>query len=293
MIKNISFFILFISSFLTFSQSDFCDKNFGDSYFPLEIGFEKNITWYTSAYHESISEKIEKQGKEYYKYLQDFGNGNAPELILRNSNDTIYSFYKNKESIFLIIKPEVGLEWKGGTIIDTNGKFESPYCYYENLLVVEHKYTNGEKGLRYYKKGLGLVAIKKKKKEIIGMCIPNKEERLKLYSPVSFKGCENTSKDGKISNCTMDSIHEIVIEKLKTNDFKTPKENGTLTFKIHISKEGKVSKVQGLNSIKGGKDIKKLIIKTLEELPKFNPSKTAEKKYVGTKMDISIPINIE
>ena len=147
-------------------------------------------------------------------------------------------------------------------------------------------------GIRYYKKGLGLIAIKKKK-EIIGMCIPNKEERLKLYSPVSFKGCENTSKDGKISKCTMDSIHKIVIEKLKTSDFKTPKENGTLTFKIHISKNGEVSKVEGLNSIKGGKAIKKVIIKTLEELPKFNPSKTAEKKYVGTYMDISIPINIE
>ena len=289
--KNILINTIIFLPFLALSQSNFCEKSFGDSYFPLKLNLEKNISWYKSIYNESISGKTEIKGKEYFVYKQDFGNGNAPELKLRKSNDTIFSYYNEKESIFLIITPKVGISWKSAKIISTTGEFETPYCFYKNLLVVEHKYNNEEKGERYYKKGLGLVGIKKGNK-IIGVCLPNKKEIAKLFKRASFKGCEND--DNQIAiKCTMNSINKIVANRLNKGDYKLPKENGILKFKVHISKTGKVYKVSSLNSINGGKKIQKVIIRTLENLDDFNPTKTSETKTAGTNLTISIPIKIK
>lgn len=288
--KKIFIYTIIFLPFFTFSQSNFCEKNFGNTYFPLDLKFEKNISWGNSMYKESISDKIEIKGKEYFIYKQDFGNGNSPELKLRKSNDTVFSYYKEKESIFLITRPKIGIKWKDAEIISTSGEFASPYCNYKNLLVVEHKYNNGEKWKRYYKKGLGLVGIKKGKK-IIGVCLPNKKETEKLFKRASFKGCENN--DNKVAlKCTINSINKIVAERLNKGGYKLPKENGILKFKVHISKTGEVDNVTGLNSIKGGKKIKKIIITTLKNLPNFNPTQTSRTKTAGTNFDLSIPIKV-
>jgi len=286
-------FILSLLPIFGFAQSDFCNKNFGESYFPLEIGFEKNITWGNSLYIEKITEKIEIDGNEYFKYVQDFRNGTVYDLLLRNQNDTIYMYNEKlkKENILLIAKPEKGIKWSSGKIDDINGSFETPYCNYENLLVVENKYSNGEKETRYYKKGLGLIAITNRK-GIKGICLPNKEEAESLVQPLTFIGCENETDKSKITECTMQSIHSYVIEKLKSENIKPPKEDGILKFKVNISKDGTVSEVETLNSISGGNQARKVIKKIIESLPKFIPTKTADKKAVGTNIELSIPIKV-
>lgn len=291
--KKTTIFILLILPIFGFAQSDFCEKNFGESYFPLEIGFEKNITWGNSFYIEKITEKIEIDGKEYYKYEQDFRNGTVYDLLLRNQNDTIYMYNEKleKENILLIAIPEKGIKWKSGKIDKIDGSFETPYCNYENLLVVENKYSNGAKETRYYKKGLGLVAITNKK-GIKGICLPNKEEAESLVKPLSYIGCENEKTKSEITNCTMNSINSFVIKKLKSTKIKPPKENGILKYKVSISKDGYVSDVETLNSIPGGNQARKTIKKIIESLPKFIPTKTADKKSVGTKIELSIPIKI-
>jgi len=289
--KKYIILLLLVCPLLNFGQSYFCNKSFGNSYFPLEIGFEKNITWGGSFYVESIKEKTEIDGKEYFKYNQDFGNGKAYELLLRNQNDTIYFFNEKKkeEIVFLIAKPEKGIKWGAGKIIEIDGSFETPYCNYENLLVVENKYSNGEKDKRYYKQGLGLVAITNKK-GINGICLPNKEESQLLMQPLSSKNCENESEKDRIKECTMKFINSYIIEKLKDEKIKAPKEEGMLNFKVHISKDGQVNKVEPLNSLTGGNQVKKTIVKIIKTLPKFNPTKTADKKAVGTNLKLSIPI---
>ncbi|NQX86715.1 MAG: hypothetical protein HRT67_12565 [Flavobacteriaceae bacterium] len=286
-----TFILLIILPILTFGQSDFCDKSFGESYFPLEIGFEKQITWGNAFYVEKVTERTEINGKEYYKYEQDFGNGTVYDLLLRNQNDTIYMYneVKKKDNILLIAKPQKGIKWDKGKISEIEGSFETPYCNYENLLVVENKYSNGTKEKRYYKKGLGLVAITTKK-GIKGICLPNKEETKSLFVPMSFGGCENETDKEKITKCTMRAIHSYVIEKLKTEKVKPPKENGILKYKVKIAKTGYVSDVETLNSISGDNQIRKTIKKIIESLPKFNPAKTADKKAVGTNIELSIPI---
>lgn len=285
------FLVLLLLPFLAVAQSAFCDKNFGESYFPLEIGFEKNITWGNAFYVEKVTEKIEIDGKTYYKYVQDFGNGKSYDLILRNQNDTIYMYneVKKTNNILLIAKPEKGIKWKNGIIDQIDGSFETPYCNYENLLVVANKYPDGTKEKRYYKKGLGLVAITSKK-GIVGVCLPNKEESELLVQPLTFVGCENELDKSKITECTMKSIHSYVIDKLKTAKVKSPKEEGVLKYKVNISKTGYVSNVETLNSIPGGNQARNTIKKIIETLPKFIPTKTADKKAVGTNIELSIPI---
>lgn len=289
--KRTTFLLLTIFPILSFGQSEFCDKSFGESYFPLSIGFEKHITWGDAFYVEKVTEKIEIDGKEYYKYEQDFGKGTIYDLLLRNQNDTIYMYneVKKKDNILLIAIPEKGASWDTGKIAEINGSFETPYCNYENLIVVENKYSNGTKEKRYYKKGLGLVAITNKK-GIKGICLPNKEETESLVQPLSFVGCENESDKSKVTECTMKSIHSFIIDKLKTLKIKPPKEEGILKFKVSISKTGHVSNVETLNSISGGNQARKEIKKIIESLPKFIPTKTADKKAVGTNIELSIPI---
>ena len=292
--KKYIILLLLICPLLGFGQSDFCNKNFGNSYFPLEIGFEKNITWGSSFYVESIKEKTEIDGKEYFKYNQDFGNGKAYELLLRNQNDTIYLFNEKskKDIVFLIAKAEKGLKWGTTKIIKTDANFETPYCNYENLLVVQYKYSNGEKGKRYYKKGLGLVAITDKKR-INGVCLPNKEEAELLMKPFSYVECENEPDKAKIRECTMNAIQSYISNKLKSEKIKPPKEEGSLDFKVHISKTGEITDVKTLNSLAGGNQFRKRVVKIIKSLPKFNPTKTAEKKSVGTYLKLSVPIRIK
>ena len=292
--KRTIFLLLAILPILTFGQSEFCDKSFGESYFPLEIGFEKYISWGSALYVERVTEKIDVDGKEYYKYEQDFRNGTIYDLLLRNQNDTIFMYneVKKTESILLIARPQKGINWNTGKVAEIDGTFETPYCNYENLIVVENKYSNGEKEKRYYKKGLGLVAITNKK-GIKGICLPNKEETESLFVPMSFIGCENEPNKEKITECTMKSIHSYIIEKLKTKNIKPPKEDGILKYKVKIAKTGYVSDVETLNSITGGNQTRKTIKNIIESLPKFNPAKTADKKAVGTNIELSIPVNIK
>jgi hypothetical protein len=263
--------ILTILPFLSFGQSEFCEKKFGESFFPLEIGFEKMITWGSSIYVEKITEKIKINGIEYFKYVQDFRNGTVYNLLLRNQNDTIFNYNKKKktENILLIAKPIKGIKWKNSKIKEIDGSFETPYCNYENLLVIENKNSDGTKTKRYYKKGLGLVAITGKK-GIKGICLPNKS---------------------KVSECTLESIKLYVSEKLSLKKFKQPREHGVLKFKMYVSKEGIVSNVETLNSIPGGKQIRKTIKNIIKSLPKFIPARTAERKTVGTTIKLDIKTN--
>ena len=289
--KKVIIGILIILPILSFSQSDFCDKSFGDSYFPLEIGFEKNITWGNSFYIEKVTEKTEINGIEYFNYVQDFGNGTVYDLLLRNQNDTIFMYneVKKTENILLIAKKEKGIKWETGKVDEIDGTFETPYCNYENLLVIENKYSNGTKETRYYKKGLGLIAITNRQ-GIKGICLPNKEEAQSLVEPLTFIGCENEIDKTKIKECTMQSINSFVIEKLNSANIKPPKEDGILRFKVNISKDGQVSDVETLNSIAGGNQARNTIKKIIETLPKFIPTKTADKKSVGTNIELSVPV---
>lgn len=289
--KKITLFIFSLFPFLMFGQSDFCEKSFGESYYPLEIGFKKHLTWGTSTYIEKVTGKTEKNGIEYYNYEQDFGGGTSYDLLLRKQNDTVFMFNEEqkKDVILLIERPLEGVKWHSGKVIDINGSFESPYCNYNGLLVIQNKYPNGNKEKRFYKKGLGLVAVTTKK-GIKGMCVPSKEESQALTKPMAAPGCEDLTTKEEVKECTFNYINTYLSERLSKKNIKTPKEEGILKFKLHSDNTGKVVKIEKLNSIRGGKQVQKAIMEILYTLPKFRPLMTSEKKSVGTRFELSIPI---
>ena len=280
-----------IVPFFVFGQDDFCAKKFDDSFYPLVVGQEKNLTWGEATYVEKVTGTKEIDGVIYYEFIQDFGNGTSYDLLLRKQNDTIYLYDDGTktENILLIARPEKGVNWDSGKVVDTEGFFETPYCDYDNLLVVEYKYSSGTKEKRYYKKGLGLVAVTSKY-GIKGMCIPNKEESLALMKPLAANECDELENKEEIRKCTMSFINTFVNSELRKHKVKIPKEEGTLKYKIVISKEGLVTEVKPLNSIKGGKQLRKTIAQIIQDLPRFRPLSTSETKTVGTNITLSIPI---
>lgn len=289
--KKHTLFTLMLFPILIFGQSDFCEKNFGESYYPLEIGFEKHLTWGTATYIEKVTGITTKDGIEYYNYEQDFGGGTSYDLLLRKQNDTVFMYNEElkKDVILLIERPVIGIKWDSGKVIDTNGFFESPFCDYKNLLVIENKYPDGNKEKRFYKKGLGLVAVTTNK-GIKGMFVPGEEESKALAKPLSAFECTEEPNKDAIAKCTMTYIHSYLIGELKNKKIKTPKEEGILKFDLRFDKNGNVSEIKSLNSLKGGNQATKEIIDILYSLPKLRPAMTSEKKSISTKIELSIPI---
>jgi hypothetical protein len=139
-----------------------------ESYFPLKEGNSKTLTWYKSKYREVIKDTTTINGEIYTEISQIFPPKKEINIYLRKSNDTIYFFNKKdkKEIIFFGIGENKGEKIGKGTIKKVNAKLKTPKGKLSGLLVVEMNYSNGSSSTRYYKKGLGLVAVKKKKKLI-------------------------------------------------------------------------------------------------------------------------------
>ncbi len=288
--KNIIIFLLFINSLPIFSQVNFCDKYFGDSYFPLNLGIEKIISWYDTSYIESITDSVLIGKKTYFEYKQDFGKNKEIKLFLRNSNDTIFMYNEKAETenILWITQPKVGVNWDNGKVIETNGTFETPYCNYSDLLVIELSYKNDEKEKRYFKKGLGLIGISRKD-EIVGMCLPSKQEIKLLFKPVTFKGCENIENIDSRNNCTMNKVNEFIIQNFTYPNEKSKNVKGRFVFNVKISKEGNIKNIESVNKIRKGEEIELSLISILKNLPQFIPAETSPIKKVGTIM--TIPVN--
>lgn len=282
--------IIFLSTNI-YSQDEFCSKEFDTkSYFPLNNKLRKSISWYNSIYKEYVNGTIKINGTEYIKYMQDFSESWKIELLLRKSGDTIFSYYGGKDNIMLIDRPEVGIKWDKAKISSISGVFETPYCKYKNLLVIEYSYKSG-KTKRYYKKGLGLVGIENENK-VIGMCLPSKEETEDYFRPVSFKGCENLKNSKIISECTMNSIYKIVNKRISKGGFKPPKESGIYKFDIVVSNKGKIEFVTTINSLKRGNQLKNIIIEELESLPDFIPVTLFKTITHKARLKISIPVKV-
>lgn len=89
-------------------------------------------------------------------------------MYYRKSNDTVYYFNeaKKRDVPFFSIKPIEGETTANGTIKRIDARIRTPKGRLDNLLEIEMAYSNGNKDRRFYKKGLGLVAVKNNNKLI-------------------------------------------------------------------------------------------------------------------------------
>lgn len=154
--------LIFILSFIVNINAQ---KNESESYYPLKKGLSKTLTWYNSKYREVVKDTININGKIYTEISQVFPPKKEINIFLRKSNDSIFFLNTKTKSdrIFFGVSGEVGQKIGDGTIIKKNAKLKTPKGKLTELLVIEMNYSNGAKDIRYYKKGLGLVAVKNNK----------------------------------------------------------------------------------------------------------------------------------
>ena len=153
-----SLILALLISTIGFAQTE--SKN--ESYFPLKKGISKTLTWYNGKYREVIKDTVILGDHTYTEVAQIFPPNEAISMYYRESNDTIFYFNEEKklDTPFFGIKPKQGESVANGVVKKVGAKLKTPVGKLEDLLVIEMTYSNGQKDTRYYKKGLGLVAVK-------------------------------------------------------------------------------------------------------------------------------------
>lgn len=159
MTKNIFTSAALIFCTITFGQKNISEK---DSYFPLAKGVSKTLTWYKNKYREVIKDTITFEGETYTQVAQIFPPDETINMYYRKSNDTVYYFNEVKKTHvpFFSINPIEGETTANGTVRKVGGTLKTPKGKLTDLLVIEMAYESGQKDTRYYKKGLGLIAVK-------------------------------------------------------------------------------------------------------------------------------------
>ncbi|PXY42336.1 hypothetical protein DMB65_03655 [Flavobacterium cheongpyeongense] len=162
-------FILSIIFFTNVSYSQlfegqkFCEESKDLSYFPILI-HKKKIFWRNTFYFETKSETKILNGKVYTEFKQEWNNSNTDLLYLREENGIVYQYDKccKNETIRYNPKFKTGDTWVSENkemvykIITYDGKLKTPYCEYQNLLVIEAKMKSVTFNF-YYLRGHGYI----------------------------------------------------------------------------------------------------------------------------------------
>ncbi|GAB5399284.1 MAG: hypothetical protein Aureis2KO_08690 [Aureisphaera sp.] len=164
--NSILILLLFISctSYAQFVEGQgFCIASEDKSYFPLGLN-EKKIFWADTHYTETKLGTQEIEGKIYVTFQQKWKNNATDALYLREENGVVYQYEDCCETETVRFNPnfKVGHVWKTadgmGTyeVITYDGKFKTPFCNYENLMVIKATLQGGTFEF-YYQRGHGYV----------------------------------------------------------------------------------------------------------------------------------------
>ena len=165
--KSIIITLFLMFSIISFSQikegQSFCLETKAGSYFPLTKS-EKIIYWSDTYYTETTSVTKDINGKLYQEFKQTWEGNNVITFYLREENGVVYQYEEccTEDTIRYDNTFKKGHTWKTVeglseyTIISYEGKLDTPFCKYDNLLVIEAKITNGIYNF-YYLKGHGYV----------------------------------------------------------------------------------------------------------------------------------------
>lgn len=151
----------------SFSQlkegQNFCDPTEDGSYFPLVIK-KKKFFWADTRYVETKKGTKELNGKTYVEFSQEWLGGTTATLYLREQDGVIYQYEEccETETIRYDENFEEGHTWKTASgegeykIVTYEGTLKTPFCEYEDLMVIEAVLKNGTFKF-YYFKGHGYV----------------------------------------------------------------------------------------------------------------------------------------
>ena len=158
--------LIILTSLKSFCQNEnqvFCADFETDEYFPIDIN-KKKLLWGPTYYFEEIVGKKIINGKVYIEYSQTWEAGNVETLFLRNENGIVFQYEDccENETIRFNDNLNKGDTWFSAdkkskyTIISFEGNLETPFCNYEDLLIIEGEFVD-QTFQFYYKKGYGYV----------------------------------------------------------------------------------------------------------------------------------------
>jgi len=174
---NILYLLLLIMTTNCFAQykegEDFCETKKNESYFPLGIG-EKKFFWSTSYYTETLVGKKKIDGKTYIEFKQTWKEGNSNSLFLRSEKSVVYQYEEDiqKETVRYSSSFKKGHTWQTigknttYTIVSFDGKLETPFCSYKNLLVMNVE-INKNTLIYYYQHGKGLIGATSETNQLV------------------------------------------------------------------------------------------------------------------------------
>lgn len=157
--KKTIILLITLSTLDSFSQTK-------ESYLPIVLDNELNYKWMGRKTKVSFKYSIEIEGKTYYSFNKKNELYNISELIAI-SNDTvyIYSDLDKKHIPKFCFNAKIGEKVGLGKIVSKTKSFKTPKGkVYKNLIVIS--FDNGSH-FEYYKRGIGLVAIKNEKRFIL------------------------------------------------------------------------------------------------------------------------------
>ncbi|AUC74942.1 hypothetical protein [Olleya sp. Bg11-27] len=158
------FLLISIQSFAQYYEGqNFCDELIDKSFFPIDIK-EKKILWTNTYYAETKNGTKEINGKTYVEFLQKWKGNNTDKLYLREENGVIYQYEQccEQETIRFDETFEKDHSWKTADalgeykILTFIGKLKTPFCEYENLMIIEAKLESGNFNF-YYQRGHGYI----------------------------------------------------------------------------------------------------------------------------------------
>lgn len=172
--NKLLFFLFIFSCQLSHSQiiegQNFCQETIDGSFVPLSID-KKKILWYETFYFEYITGSKIIKGKTYIEFKQEWENKNTSTFYLREKDGVIYQYDQCCENETIKYNHSFNEKqvWKSEDtireyrILSYKGKLQTPFCKYENLLVIEAKMEYGTFNF-YYLKGHGYVGATKDEK---------------------------------------------------------------------------------------------------------------------------------
>ncbi len=169
--KKIMIFISILLTSNSYSQlyegQKFCEESKDYGFFPLAIG-KKKILWYNTFYFETKQETKIFNRKIYIEFKQEWNKSSSDLIYFREENGVIYEYDSccENETIRFDPKFEKNHVWKSANgkneyrIITYDGNLKTPYCEYQNLLVVDAKMDYGTFAF-YYLRGHGYIGATK------------------------------------------------------------------------------------------------------------------------------------
>jgi len=163
-------YLIYIFTFLFFAVSTaqnegqlFCEEDPSGSLFPLNIA-KKKLVWQNTYYYETLLGKKTIKNNEYTAIEQAWENGSKDTMYFRKDNENVVMFEEccKEETLRYSNNLPIGESWKNAdklvtyTVLSYSGTLKTPYCEYENLMVLKASFENGT-FLFYYLKGHGYV----------------------------------------------------------------------------------------------------------------------------------------